>query len=437
MSLREDVRECPATYGLAAAWVAVYLAMLAVQGGFGTGGGFMEFGAVAPSITELFGDLTWRDFARGEYWRVLTASFIHFGAAHLVMNLIGMIQLGRLMEPWYGGRQFLAICLGLGAAGNLLGVLMRHGVALGRAWLQSHGLARVLPAALAGGAPAAAQEIHAGGGSTVLLGLIGLGMVVAWRSRTRVGAFLRDQMVAVLVITAILGVAWMTRIDNYGHAGGALAGAALGFLHPRLVRTPPRGRRLASWASALVVIGCVAAQAHVARRELAQARRGAALREATEGLRRIDGALIPALAALHHASERVAFDRALASLDEAARRGDPARALGSDASSALDVLAQVGAVSERPAVERLKDALTLRGTLDALDAIAPALGPALADDTYREAVAIGRDLLAGPIESRSLYALRVDLDVLARRATRTRDEWRARKDSLEAAAPAH
>jgi rhomboid protease GluP len=435
VSLRDDVRECPATYGLAAAWVVVYLAMMAVQGGARTGG-FMEFGAIDPSITELFGDLTWRDFARGEYWRVLTASFIHFGAAHLVMNLLGMIQLGRLMEPWYGGRQFLAICLGFGAAGNLLGVLMRQAVALGRAWLQSHGLARVLPAALAGGAPAAAQEIHAGGGSTVLLGLIGLGMVVGWRSRTRVGAFLRDQMVAVLVITAILGVAWMTRIDNYGHAGGAIAGAALGFLHPRLVRTAPRGRArgLAAWASALVVIGCVAAQAYVARGALAQARRTAELREATEQIRRIDSALIPSLVALHLASENVAFDRARESLDDAARHGDPARTLSSDVSSALDVLARVGAVAERPAALRLKDTLTLRGSLDALDAIAPALGPAVVDDTYREAVSIGRDLLAGPIESRSLYALRVDIDELARRARRERDEWRARKDSLEAAA---
>ncbi len=434
MSLREDVRECPATYGVAASWVVVYLAMLAVQGGAAAGGGFMEFGAIDPSITELFGDLTWRDFARGEYWRVLTACFIHFGAAHLVMNLIGMIQLGRLMEPWYGRRQFVAICLGLGAAGNLLGVLMRQGVALGRAWIQAHGLARVLPAALAGGAPAAAQEIHAGGGSTVLLGLIGLGMVVGWRSRTRVGAFLRDQMVAVLVITAILGVAWMTRIDNYGHAGGAIAGAALGFLHPRLVRTGPRGRRLALWASALVVIGCVAAQAHVAREAVARARHAAAIREAAEQVRRIDGALIPALATLHVASERVAFDRSLATLDEAALTGDPTRAGDADLSSALDVLAQVGAVAERPAAQRLNDALALRGSIDALEAIAPALGPAIADDTYRGAIAIARALLVGPIDSRSLHALRVDIDDLARRAKRAQEEWRAKRDALEAAA---
>jgi membrane associated rhomboid family serine protease len=437
VSLREDVRECPATYVLSAAWVVVYLAMLVVQGGFGTGGGFLGFGAVDPSTTELFGDLTWRDFARGEYWRVLTASFIHFGAAHLVMNLIGMVQLGRLMEPWYGARQFLAICLGLGAAGNLLGVLMRHGVALGRVWLQAHGLARVLPAALAGGAPAVAQEVHAGGGSTVLLGLIGLGMVVGWRSRTRVGTFLRDQMVTVLVITAILGIAWMTRIDNYGHAGGAIAGSALGFLHRRLVRTPPRGRRFAAWASALVVIGCVGAQAYVAREALARAHRAAALREATEQLHRIEAGLVPAVTSLHLAAEVVALDRALVSLHDAARDGDPTHILGTDTSAGLDVLARVGPVAEWPAAQRVKDAIALRGSLDALDAIAPVLGPELADDTYREAVAIGRALLSGPIASRSLYALRVDIAELSRRAQHARDEWRARKDALETAAPAH
>ncbi len=365
---------------------------------------------------------------------MLTASFIHFGAAHLVMNLVGMIQLGRLMEPWYGGRQFLAICLGLGAAGNLLGVLMRHGVALGRAWLQAHGLARVLPAALAGGGPAAALEVHAGGGSTVLLGLIGLGMVVGWRSRTRVGAFLRDQMVTVLVITAILGIAWMTRIDNYGHAGGAIAGSALGFLHRRLVRTGPRGRRLAAWASALVIVGCIGAQGYVAREALARAHRAAALRAAAEQLRRIETGLIPALNALRLASEVVALDRALVSLSEAARDGDPTRALGTDTSAALDVLARVGPIAEWPAEQRIKDAAALRASLDALEALAPVLGPAVADGTYLEAVAIGRALLAGPIDSRALNALRVDIDELLRRALRLRDDWRSRTKGLEAAA---
>jgi rhomboid protease GluP len=424
VSLREDVRECPATYGLAASWVVVYLAMLAVQGGAGPGHGFMDLGGINPSIAELFGDLTWRDFSRGEVWRVLTASFIHFSATHLAMNLIGMVQLGRLMEPWYGARQFTAICLGLGASGNLLGVLMRQAVAEGRAWLQAHGLARALPAVLAGGAPGAAQEIHAGGGSTVLLGLIGLGLVVGWRSRTRVGAFLRDQMVAVLAITAILGVAWVARIDNYGHAGGAIAGAALGFLHPRLVRTAPHGwaRRLAAWGSALVVVACIAGQAYVARDALAEAR----LAEAERRIGALD-ALIDALGRLEPASRIVAFDRAAATFEESIRRGDPIAGARADLAPALEFLFE----EKLPAVaDRVRAVRVLFREIANLEKLGPIVGPDLADDTYREAVSIARDLLAGPIDGRSLYALRVDVDALDRRARRDRDEWLARRDAL-------
>ena len=65
VNLRDEIRECPATYGLAASWVVVYLAMLAVQGGGAEAGGFFGLGAIDPRTTELFGDLTWRDFARG------------------------------------------------------------------------------------------------------------------------------------------------------------------------------------------------------------------------------------------------------------------------------------------------------------------------------------------------------------------------------------
>ncbi len=437
MSIRDELRECPATYGLAASWVAVYLAMLAAQGQVPLMGGFFSVGAIDPKTTELFGDLTGRDFARGQTWRVLTATFIHFSAAHLVMNLIGMIQLGRLMEEWYGGRQFLAICLGMGAMGNLLGVLMRQAVAAGRAWLQAHGMARVLPAALAGGAPEMTQNIHAGGGSTVILGLIGLGLVVGWRSRTRVGAFLRDQMIAFLVLTALIGIVGMKIVDNYGHAGGAIAGAALGFFHLRIVRTPPQGRarRLVGWGSALTILGCIGGQAYVAGGELAEARRVAGLRETAARLRDLDE-LVSALIRLRLASELVAFDRSFALLDESARRGDPALASGFDWSPACELFPNAPVPFLRPAAQRLQAALALRASLDAIERLGGRLDPGLADDAYRETLAIGRMLATGPIDSRSLYALRVDIDDIVHSARRAREGWQARGESLKEP-PAH
>ena len=49
-----------------------------------------------------FGDLALQDLAHGEYWRLITSTFVHFSVLHLVLNLIAMYQLGTMVESWYG-----------------------------------------------------------------------------------------------------------------------------------------------------------------------------------------------------------------------------------------------------------------------------------------------------------------------------------------------
>jgi rhomboid protease GluP len=232
-------------------------------------GSLLSFGSVRTDTSHLFGDLTWRDFSHGQVWRAITATFIHFSLIHLVLNLLGLIQLGRMMEEWYGSKLFLAICVLLGGFGNVFGMIMRQSVDQSRTWLVAHGFARLLPKFLVNGlSPEQAANIPAAGGSTVILGLIGLGLVVGWRSRTRVGLFLRDQMVGFLVFTAAIGIVGMNVIDNYGHAGGAIAGMLLGFVHRKLVHAPVKGisRRLTVLgASVLLLLSlvCQGAQARI------------------------------------------------------------------------------------------------------------------------------------------------------------------------------
>ena len=130
------------------------------------------------------------------------------------MNLYGMYQLGCMVESWYGSAQFLAVYVLIGGGGNLLSALVRH-------WLGSD------------------PRVHSGGGSTVVLGLVALCAVVGWRSKTRIGDYLRAQMIGILVFTAVLGQL-VSIIDNWGHAGGALVGAIVGFAHRVLIRTAHR-----------------------------------------------------------------------------------------------------------------------------------------------------------------------------------------------------
>ena len=225
MNLRgliRDFREVPATMTLGALWIVVFALMaldLHAKGQLHSAQGLV----LAVHNGHPFGDLTIAEFQRGEVWRLLTATFVHYGLLHLGLNLWMLYQLGSEVEWWYGSSQFVAIYVAIGSAGNGLSVLFR---------------------ALLHANPA----VHSGGGSVVTLGLVALCAVVGWRSRTKVGNYLRGQMVGVLIATAVLGLI-VPILDNWGHAGGALAGAAIGFAHRPLIRSARR--RIARWTGAL------------------------------------------------------------------------------------------------------------------------------------------------------------------------------------------
>jgi hypothetical protein len=76
--------------------------------------------------------------------------------------------------------------------------------------------------------------ITSGGGSTVVFGLIGLIAVVGLRSRSRMGKYLYNQMIGLLAFNFVIGLT-IPQIDNYAHAGGAIAGALIGRLHYTLL----------------------------------------------------------------------------------------------------------------------------------------------------------------------------------------------------------
>ena len=213
---------------------------------------------ISTIVSHRFGDLTWFDVSQGTYWRLITATFIHFGLLHLVLNLFALLTLGRLLEPGYRTGPFLAICLAIGGLGNLVGAGLRHLMTLIHPWLTDRVMALPIPNWLQQflvGGQAASDHVHSGGGSTILLGLLSLAAVIGWRSRTRIGHHLYRQMVLFLGITAVLGVVLHQLIDNYGHIGGAIVGACFGLFNRRIrVLRRARAWRVASWSFVAAVL---------------------------------------------------------------------------------------------------------------------------------------------------------------------------------------
>jgi rhomboid protease GluP len=241
--LKHEIRSFPATSAFCALWLVVFGLMLVDQAM--TPGG-LTWGQSVLGLRNghAFGDVRLVDLSGGEVWRALTATFVHFGLLHVALNLYALYQLGAVVESWYGSGPFAAIYVLTGGGGNLLAGLARW-------WL--------------GESP----WVACAGGSTVVMGLAALAAVAGWRSGTLVGRRFARILGVFIGLTALLGAAvdvfapifeLSVRVDNCGHAGGALIGAVIGLAQSMILRHL-QGRRaaLAGWAATGVILASTAA----------------------------------------------------------------------------------------------------------------------------------------------------------------------------------
>jgi rhomboid protease GluP len=109
-ALFSSTRRAWITPALVAVNAAVFLAMVA------TGVSIFR-----PSNADLvkwgadFGPLT----IGGQWWRMLTNTFVHVGIVHIAMNMFGLWQVGFLVERLLGNGRFLGVYLLAGLCGSL------------------------------------------------------------------------------------------------------------------------------------------------------------------------------------------------------------------------------------------------------------------------------------------------------------------------------
>ena len=98
-------------YALMAICTAVFAVEIMKGAGFDT----MSTG-LAIRMGANFGP----DTLTGQWWRLLTSMFLHFGVLHLLMNMWCLWALGSLAERLMGHAEFLVLYFGTGLAGSLL-----------------------------------------------------------------------------------------------------------------------------------------------------------------------------------------------------------------------------------------------------------------------------------------------------------------------------
>ncbi|MFW0789990.1 rhomboid family intramembrane serine protease [Gordonia sp. CPCC 205333] len=129
------------------------------------------------------------DLAAGEYWRLLTAGFLHLSLIHLGVNMVSLYLLGVSLEPALGPRQYTAIYL----------------------------------TALFGGSAAVAvfgkPEVLTAGASGAIYGLMGALLVLVLRARTSVAP-----VIGIIAVNVVLSLT-LPNISILAHLGGLLFGA--------------------------------------------------------------------------------------------------------------------------------------------------------------------------------------------------------------------
>ena len=120
---RRSWQAAPATYALLGINCAVFLAMTlrGVNPVSPTTGNLLLWGADNPGAVLYF----------GQWWRIVSAMFVHVGLLHLATNMWCLWNLGLLAEPLMGSLGVLAVYVLTGAAGNLLSTLVN--------WFYFHG----------------------------------------------------------------------------------------------------------------------------------------------------------------------------------------------------------------------------------------------------------------------------------------------------------
>lgn len=181
--------------------VGVYVLELLMGSGLNANRGWIyEHGVLVSSAVDSSGHVV--GVAEGDWWRLLTASFLHYGIIHLGLNMLVLWFIGPALEEYFGHWRYLLVYVVSGLAGSA-GALI---------WS---------PNALTVGA------------SGAIFGIMGAALVLEAR---RIWVFGGQAMGLVVVNLAISFL--IPGISIGGHIGGLIGGGLCALAFSSLRRSP-------------------------------------------------------------------------------------------------------------------------------------------------------------------------------------------------------
>ena len=154
--------------------------------------------------------------AQGQWWRLVTAGFLHGGLLHIFMNSWVLFSVGAQVEETYGTARYLVLYFVSTVGGFVASMYFTRSLSVGA--------------------------------SAALFGLIGAMIAAGMKSGTTLGAEIRAQYTQWVIYMLVIGLLPFFNIDTAAHLGGLAAGFALAW-----IMDAPRA--VARWTDTLWRVG--------------------------------------------------------------------------------------------------------------------------------------------------------------------------------------
>lgn len=127
----------------------------------------------------------------GDYYRLISSSFLHVSLFHLLVNMYSLYIIGSQIENFFGKTKYIVIYLFSAIMGSLFSMLFTRGVSIGA--------------------------------SGAIFGLLGAMLYFGYFYRIYLGNTITSQILPVILINLLIGFS-SSSIDNFAHIGGLVGG---------------------------------------------------------------------------------------------------------------------------------------------------------------------------------------------------------------------
>lgn len=205
------------TYGIMAINVIVFI-LMAVDGA----GIFEPNGIIHIKWGSNYSPLT----LTGDWWRLVTNVFIHFGIIHIAMNMYCLYIVGVYLEPMLGKVKYITAYVCTGVLASLVSL-----------WWHKEG-------------------VNSAGASGAIFGLYGL--FLALLTTSLIPQKVRDAQLKSIGLFVVYNLVYGMKggVDNSAHIGGLISGFVIGYLYAISIKKE-REQLKAAWVLPVIVIATV------------------------------------------------------------------------------------------------------------------------------------------------------------------------------------